>query len=331
MKTKAFIFAIFQVFVLSILFATNSYAEDNENSGNIYGRFSALQCDSLIKANETNPNFVILDVRTPSEWNSGHIWGSINRSTGLADFTEQLNALPKQKIFLLHCQSGGRSAGAFEKMKSLGFSEVHEMIGGLNAWNTAKLATTKVIEPKLMLVSYVKLNSSETTDTVKVTVTNRANGLLTFSSAVFNDEHPLMNSFNEITTLEGAADYTFTILHTTPYTENDSTTINIASNGGQLHINVAFKSGNIQGIKTSPLNEFVLYPNPATNQLYIRSSYQEEVSQISVFNLIGKEVITHNNAINQQGIDVSGLPTGVYFLHGKVDKQSFSRKFIIKR
>ena len=86
---------------------------------NIYKKLTVEKCDSLINANETNPNFVILDVRTYGKWVNDHLEGSINRSTRDADFQQQLDALPKHKIFLLHCQSGGRSTGAFIKMQSV--------------------------------------------------------------------------------------------------------------------------------------------------------------------------------------------------------------------
>jgi len=99
-------------------------AEQQEIKGNIYKRFTAAQCDSLIKANKTNPNFVILDVRTPGEYSSYHLIDAINRNTGDPNFDAQLASLPKHKLFLMHCQSGGRSAGAFVKMKELGFAEV---------------------------------------------------------------------------------------------------------------------------------------------------------------------------------------------------------------
>jgi len=113
------------------------YAEEKDNQDNIYKRFSAIQCDSLVKANETNPDFVILDVRTPSEWNYYHLTGSINHSTGSATFDAELVALPRHKRYLLHCQSGSRSAGAYTKMKNLGFAAVYEMIGGISAWRSA--------------------------------------------------------------------------------------------------------------------------------------------------------------------------------------------------
>jgi len=327
---KTIIHTVFRIAVIGFILTNTCLATENEMSGNIYGRLTALQCDSLIKANESNPNFVILDVRTPGEWSGGHIKGSINRSTGLVDFTTQLDVLPKQKMFLMHCQSGGRSAGAFIKMKDLGFAEVYEMIGGLNSWNSAKLPTTTLSAPKLMLAGYVKSNSMGTNDTVKITVTNRANGVLTFSSATFNDVHSISNTFNKNTTLEGAADYTFTIIHSEKYTLNDTTKIRFESNGGNIGVRIAFKSDVIQEILASKINDMVLYPNPAANRLYISTCQNENFGRVSVRNLVGKTVLLSNNLNGSQGIDISELPNGIYIAKFETDGQIISRKFMVK-
>ena len=126
-KIRIIVFSFLSLFVLTANI-TKVFSE------NIYKKISVASCDSLIKANETNPNFVILDVRRSTEWNPDHLNGSINRNYYDPGFEAQLDALPKNKIFLIHCQSGGRSGGAFAKMQTLGFSEVYDMIGGMGSW-----------------------------------------------------------------------------------------------------------------------------------------------------------------------------------------------------
>jgi len=209
-----------------ILLALIVLQSGNAFSQNIYKQLSPIKCDSLIQANSDNPNFVILDVRTDREWRGGHLEGSINRSTGDADFQQRLALLPKHKLFLLHCQSGGRSAGAFTKMKNLEFAEVYEMIGGMSDWNKANLPTTTEIAPKLMLVSHKEL-TGDVSDTVKVTITNRANDQLTFQSVTIDDEHAITHNFDEAIRIEGAEDYTFSIYHSPGYLIDDTTQINL--------------------------------------------------------------------------------------------------------
>ena len=330
MRINSFVIAIFQLIAISFLFSQTSFAKEKEFSENTYKRFTAFQCDSLIQANETNPNFVVLDVRTPGEWNSYHISGSINRSTGLTDFTEQLYLLPKHKIFLLHCQSGGRSAGAFAKMQNLGFAEVYEMIGGINSWRNAGLPTTTITEPKLMLVSIGDLTKSEFSDTVKVTLTNRANGVLNFGTVSISDIHQIDNNFNTEIALEGAQDYTFSIIHSPGYFGDESTKISIESNGGNIDLSVEFKNGTIVSIDEKLLMELIIFPNPVSQNLNFKSNGLTYFDEISVINISGQKVIEEKQVSLAKGINVTHLRNGVYFLRAKSNNNISIRKFIVK-
>jgi rhodanese-related sulfurtransferase len=51
-----------------------------------------------------------------------------------ADFSAQLAKLDKDKPVLVYCAAGSRSARAVSIMKEMGFSEIHELKGGYNAW-----------------------------------------------------------------------------------------------------------------------------------------------------------------------------------------------------
>jgi len=331
MKIKSARNIFFKILILSLLLSTTASANKNKTSENIYGRLTAVQCDSLIKANETNPNFVILDVRTPAEWETYHIMGSINRSTGLPDFTAQLNALPKHKIFLMHCQSGGRSAGAFAKMKELEFDEVYEMISGINAWNSKGLPTTKIVEPKLMLVATNEILTGGSSDTINVTVTNRANGNLTFGTVTISDIHNVTNNFNSEIVLDGAQDYTFSLIHTPIFSDNETTKISIESNGGKIEFQLEFKNGEIVGVEEQQLATITMYPNPVSQRLYIKHSRLDYFDEISVFNIVGQKVINESELSVSNGIDVSGLKNGIYILCIQAGRQIISEKFIVKK
>ncbi len=66
---------------------------------------------------------VILDVRTPAEYNGGHIKGSIN--IPLQSLEKNLEKLKKDKTIITCCASGMRSASAKSVLKSKGFEDVH--------------------------------------------------------------------------------------------------------------------------------------------------------------------------------------------------------------
>ncbi len=302
------------------------------SAGNIYKTISVAKCDSLIKANAENPNFVILDVRTPGSWSADHLEGSINRNYFDTDFEQQLAALPKQKIFLIHCQSGGRSAGAFVKMQNLEFAEVYEMSGGINSWKSSSYPTTSVLAPKLMLVSYAKTSENISgTDTINITITNRANEILTFSSASFNDIHEITNDFNKSIELAGAEDYTFSGYHTSGYFAEDTTKVTLESNGGELKIDIAFKNGVVQNIGPEFYNELVIYPNPAKNYLYIKNGASLNIEEISIFGLNGQVVLHENTFSTSGGINISQLKTGVYLVRLKTNGQVLSKKLLVRQ
>lgn len=95
------------------------------------------QAKALIDNNTSNSSFVILDIRTASEFASGHIAGAINIDYYDPTFQTQIAALDRTKIYVVHCRSGARSGSAMPVFESLNFQTVHNMLGGMNAWVAA--------------------------------------------------------------------------------------------------------------------------------------------------------------------------------------------------
>jgi protein disulfide-isomerase len=77
---------------------------------------------------------VILDVRTAGEFAAGHLPGAINLDVTAADFAARAAALDKNKVYLVHCAAGVRSARACTKLVSLGFPNLYNLPGGFRAW-----------------------------------------------------------------------------------------------------------------------------------------------------------------------------------------------------
>jgi rhodanese-related sulfurtransferase len=94
----------------------------------------AAQALQLIAARGDDSDFVVLDVRTAAEYATRHIVGAINRNYYAPDFSAQLDALDKNKAYLIHCGSGGRSGLTHDLMFTLGFHEVYDMQGGMQAF-----------------------------------------------------------------------------------------------------------------------------------------------------------------------------------------------------
>lgn len=90
---------------------------------------------------EAPEGLVILDIRTPEEFAAGHISGAINIDYYASDFEQRLGVLDLDVPYVMYCNSGNRSSNALPLMDSLGFSEVYELDGGIQAWLGAGLPT----------------------------------------------------------------------------------------------------------------------------------------------------------------------------------------------
>ena len=88
------------------------------------------------------PEFYLLDVRTPDEFKTGHIKGAHNLDVTNPDFEELAKKeLPEDKVIAVYCGSGKRSAMAANKLDLLHF-KVLNLEGGLTAWKNAGLPVT---------------------------------------------------------------------------------------------------------------------------------------------------------------------------------------------
>jgi rhodanese-related sulfurtransferase len=82
-------------------------------------------------------NAVLVDVRTPEEFEQGHLPGAINIDWLAADFKAQWAEMDPSKKVYLYCQKGGRSARAAAALDSLGF-QVIDLTGGYAAFAAAQ-------------------------------------------------------------------------------------------------------------------------------------------------------------------------------------------------
>jgi phage shock protein E len=83
---------------------------------------------------ESGENVTIVDVREPYEWEAGHIPGArlIPRGT-LKDLSAE--ELPDRgRRIVVHCNAGGRGALAAKSLMEMGYTNVANLEGGLNAW-----------------------------------------------------------------------------------------------------------------------------------------------------------------------------------------------------
>ena len=105
-----------------------------EPPAQIIEHLSPQDAFALIQDNQDNPNFAIIDVRTPEEVAGGYIEGAINIDFYADTFEAELGILDKSKVYLIYCRTGGRSGPTLPIMEELGFLEVYDIEGGILAW-----------------------------------------------------------------------------------------------------------------------------------------------------------------------------------------------------
>lgn len=123
--------------VLALLLPTVSFtlvaAEEQT-----YQNITVDTANDMIKHENKYPNLIILDVRTPCEFEKGHLYNAI-----LIPHDELENRIAELEVYknfdiIVYCKSGGRSQQASEILMACGFTKVYNMLGGIIGWVDAK-------------------------------------------------------------------------------------------------------------------------------------------------------------------------------------------------
>ncbi|QDU80074.1 putative polyketide biosynthesis zinc-dependent hydrolase BaeB [Polystyrenella longa] len=109
-----------------------------EISGLPFETLPQVSVHDLHEQHSANNELIILDVRSPSEWESGHIPGA--QHYFVADMRERINGLDKDASYVTYCASGYRASIASSLMKARGFSDVRNVPGSWSAWTAAGYA-----------------------------------------------------------------------------------------------------------------------------------------------------------------------------------------------
>jgi rhodanese-related sulfurtransferase len=86
---------------------------------------------------------LVLDIRTPFEFNGERIKGAKLLNYYDQNFKEELGKLDKTKPIMVHCRSGGRSNESLHIFKELGFQNILHLDGGILAWEKAGYSLIK--------------------------------------------------------------------------------------------------------------------------------------------------------------------------------------------
>ena len=106
----------FIAIALSIISLTGCSSSSNESVTNVEAEAFLSQISS--------GEVIVLDVRTPEEFNAGHLSGALNLDVQSGQFETELPKLDKAATYAIYCRSGRRSTIAAEKMANAGFTNI---------------------------------------------------------------------------------------------------------------------------------------------------------------------------------------------------------------
>ncbi|HIA06120.1 MAG TPA: rhodanese-like domain-containing protein [Flavobacteriales bacterium] len=79
---------------------------------------------------------LLIDLRTPNEYEEGHIEGSVNIDFFADNFEDKIAKLDKNKTVYIYCAGGGRSGETLKLMKKTGFKTVYNLPIGYDGWSS---------------------------------------------------------------------------------------------------------------------------------------------------------------------------------------------------
>jgi phage shock protein E len=146
MKRVYNLLAIFAIFALALAACTAGPAAQPPAPAPVTTQVDFTQLGpnvdvATVNALQGRDDVLILDVREQSEYDAGHIPGVT--LIPLNDVPNRLNEIPKDKPVIVTCRSGNRSGQATDFLRQQGYTNVHNMTGGINAWQQAGYAVEK--------------------------------------------------------------------------------------------------------------------------------------------------------------------------------------------
>ena len=127
---------------LPLLMTTASAAKPEKKPAAIV-HLDAEQASKIMTGPNKEKRPTIIDIRTLGEFKAGHLENAIHIDFLKEDFPDAIQKLNRDKPYLVHCQSGGRSSNSLKLWKTLGFTKIYHLDGGFLAWKKAGLPVAK--------------------------------------------------------------------------------------------------------------------------------------------------------------------------------------------
>lgn len=128
---------IIKSFIAVILIITSACQNAASQQENL------LKADAFQKKLVETKNAQLVDVRTPEEFQRGHLTNALNMNINSDDLKNRSQYLDKEKPLFVYCYVGGRSAKACDYFRKAGFKIVYDLEGGYSEWTKLNMPVEK--------------------------------------------------------------------------------------------------------------------------------------------------------------------------------------------
>jgi len=139
MQTKRTGFIILIAVILFGFILPSCQAQQDQN----ITALSPKEASKLVETHTGDSDFVILDIRTPGEYQSGHLKNATMIDYYSKSFVDDIGRLDKEKSYLVYCRSGNRSARSMDLFNKLQFQKIYHLSSGINGWISEGLPLVK--------------------------------------------------------------------------------------------------------------------------------------------------------------------------------------------
>ncbi len=104
----------------------------------IQAPYQVYSVQKYVNTVEADPTIQLIDVRTPGEFEDGHIPGAVNVNFGNENFSTMIEKLDNSVPVYIYCRSGNRSRKSSKYFMEKGFKSIIDLNGGYKAYKKFK-------------------------------------------------------------------------------------------------------------------------------------------------------------------------------------------------
>ncbi|MBR6258740.1 MAG: rhodanese-like domain-containing protein [Oscillospiraceae bacterium] len=168
-----------------------------DGDGMVFSSYRSVSQEEAARLMASEKNYIILDVRRPDEFDSGHIKGAINIPNEEIDEETEIPQLPdKDQLIFVYCRAGHRSKEASQKLFNMGYTAIVEF-GGIETWE-GEIETSPAASPE---------PGPEENEEIELTITTHSIVTEAQFTAADGSARPLARaSYPEVTVTAGGTD-----------------------------------------------------------------------------------------------------------------------------